>query len=84
MKTISLDGITYQLVDQQERHPEGGYVDTQDDCQTELNLVREYLVKKIRGSKYYNIQERKNRMGGTYFTQPVSANLETFKITAWY
>lgn len=83
MKTISLDGITYQLIDQQERHPEGSYVDTQDDCQTELNLAREYLVKKIKGSKHYNIQERKNRIGGTYFTQPVSANPTNFRLRPW-
>ncbi len=67
MKTISLDGITYNLISEKEVATSDVYTNSGDDC-SDLNVVKEYLVKKIRGTHKYKIEEKRNRLGGTYFS----------------
>ncbi len=67
MKTISLDGITYNLISEKEVATSDTYINSGDDS-SDLNVVKEYLVKKIRGSHTYLIEEKRNRLGGTYFS----------------
>lgn len=70
MKTISLDGITYNLISEKEVAVSDKYInDGVESCST-LNTVREFLVKKIKGTHTYFIKEQRNIAGGTYFTSP--------------
>lgn len=70
MKTISLDGITYSLISEKETATSDNYVNTGDDDGYKSNVVKEYIVKKIRGTHKYKIEERRNIAGGTYFSFP--------------